>query len=388
MTFAAAVSTAGAERAGQELAEQAGSVLGGAPDLALLFVGGPLAEEAEAVAAAVRAALSPGVLVGCTCEGVIGEDREIEGVAGATLLAARLPGVTLRPFHLGVEEWSSLLTDDERLQQRVGAGEAHRAQILLGDPFATPVDDLLPALDRVLAGGPTVGGMASAGYQPGVNRMILDDAVSPRGAVGVGLGGDLRVETVVSQGCRPIGRPLVVTRAEENLLLELGRRPALQALEEMIGDLEPEERALLQNGLFVGVVIDEYKEAFDRGDYLVRGLMGADRQSGALAVGEVVRPGQTIQFQVRDAATADEDLRHLLAPHGASERAPAGGLIFSCNGRGQRMFPEPHHDVRAVLDRFPGTPLAGFFAAGELGPIGGRCFIHGHTASIALFSPR
>jgi small ligand-binding sensory domain FIST len=388
MVFAAAVSTAGAEAAGQELAEQAGAALGSGVDLALLFVGGRLAAEAERVATAVRAALAPGALVGCTCEGVIGGDREIEGEAGgATLLAARLPGVTLRPFHVGYEEWQGLLDEEERLQQRVGTGEEHRAQVLLGDPFTTPVDTLLPALDRVFPGCPTVGGMASAGHRPGTNRMLLDDQVFPHGAVGVGLGGALRVETVVSQGCRPIGRPLVVTRAEENILFELGRRPALPVLEELIAELSPEDRELLQNGLFVGIVIDEYKQSFDRGDFLVRGLVGADRESEALAVGDVVLPGQSIQFQVRDAATAGEDLRLLLDPHRLAGSSPAGGLIFSCNGRGRRMFPELHHDVRAVLDALPGTPLAGFFAAGELGPIGGRCFIHGHTASIALFRP-
>lgn len=384
MKFAAAVSTAGPAAAGRELAEQAEQALG-AVDLALLFLSGHLAEAADEVALGLRASISAGVLVGCTCEGLIGGDREIEGESAATLLAARLPGVTLRPFRIGLTEWEGLLTEEERLQQRVGAGEAHRAQILLGDPFTTPVDPLLQALDRLFPGCPTVGGMASAGHRPGANRMLLNGEVYAEGAVGVGLGGDLRVETVVSQGCRPIGRPMVVTRAEENFLLELGRRPALSALEEMVGELSPEERELLQSGLLIGIVIDEYKERFDRGDFLVRGLIGADPESGALAVGDGVRAGQSIQFHVRDAATADEDLRHLLAPHRGT--GPAGGLIFSCNGRGRRLFPVPHHDVRAVLDAVPGTPLAGFFAAGELGPIGGRCFIHGHTASIALFRP-
>lgn len=388
MKFAAAVTTAGPEAAGQDLARQASAALGGAADLALLFVSAHYTEAAGEIAAAVRAGLSPGVLVGCTCEAVIGGDREIEGEPGATLLAARLPGVTVRPFHLGREEWEALLADGERLQQRVGTGEAHRAQIVLGDPFTTPVDELLLSLDSVFSGCPTVGGMASAGHGPGQNRLLLDGEVFTRGAVGIGLGGNLKVETVVSQGCRPIGRPLVVTRAEDNVLYELGRRPALATVEEMIGELSPEERELLSNGLFVGIVIDEYKETFGRGDYLVRGLMGADRESGAIAVGDVVRAGQSIQFHVRDAATADEDLRLLLDPHrGGADAAPAGGLIFSCNGRGQHLFPTPHHDVRAVLDAVPATPLAGFFAAGELGPIGGRCFIHGHTASIALFRP-
>jgi small ligand-binding sensory domain FIST len=194
------------------------------------------------------------------------------------------------------------------------------------------------------------------------------------------------IETVVSQGCRPVGRPVVVTRAEGQFIVELGKRPALEVAEEMLQALAPEEKALLQGGLFVGVVINEYQTGFDRGDFLVRGLMGVDRARGALAVGDMVRAGQTVQFHVRDADTAHEDLIELLKPQGAAS-PPAGGLVFSCNGRGTRMFAEPHHDARTAAEALPGVPVAGFFAMGELGPVGGRSFIHGHTASLALFRP-
>lgn len=387
MKFAAAVSTGDPATAGRELAEAARTALEGSADLALLFLTPHFAGVAQQIAATVCEALRPRVLVGCTCEGVIGVDREVEQQPGAALLAGQLPGAALQPFHLAYAEWETLLENDERLQQRVGTGEEHRAQIVLGDPFTTPIDLLLQALDRTFPGRPTIGGMASGGMRPGANHMLLGDTVFSEGAVGVGLGGDLRIDAVVSQGCRPIGRPMVVTRAQDNVILELGRRPALLALEEMLSELSPREQELLQNGLFVGVVIDEYKERFERGDYLVRGILGASREHGALVVGDLVRPGQTIQFQARDAATADEDLRLLLQPQREVEPPPAGGLIFSCNGRGRRLFPEPNHDIRAVLNAMPNTPLAGFFAAGELGPIGGRCFIHGHTASIALFRP-
>jgi small ligand-binding sensory domain FIST len=386
MRFAAAVTTAEGTEAAQELAAGVKGALDGSPDLALLFLTPDYLEELDTVIVAVREALGARVLIGCTCEGVIGGDRELEGVPGASLLAGQLPGVDLRPFAIGGEEWAGLLANEERLQQRVGAGESHRGQIVLGDPYTTPVDELLQSLDAVFPGLPTLGGMAS-GAGPGGSRLFLNDRLCADGAVGLGLGGNLRIDAVVSQGCRPIGRPLVVTRSEQQWILELARRPALEVAEELVRGLSEEEQALLENGIFVGVALDEYKERFDRGDFLVRNLFGVDRENSGLAIGDWVRPGQSIQFHVRDAATADEDLRLLLQPQTA-DAPPAAGLIFSCNGRGSRMFPEPDHDVRAVLDALPKTPLAGFFAAGELGPIGGRSFIHGHTASIAFFRPQ
>jgi small ligand-binding sensory domain FIST len=147
------------------------------------------------------------------------------------------------------------------------------------------------------------------------------------------------------------------------------------------------ERQLLQNGLFVGRAISEYKETFDRGDFLVRNVMSVDNESGAMSVGDYVRTGQTIRFHVRDAATATEDLTCLLSAKTVIP-PPAGALLFSCNGRGTRLFEQPCHDVHAANAAMPGTPVAGFFAAGELGPVAGQNFIHGHTASFALFRER
>jgi small ligand-binding sensory domain FIST len=202
----------------------------------------------------------------------------------------------------------------------------------------------------------------------------------------VGFGGAVRLDTVVSQGCRSIGEPLVITRAEENRILELGRRPALQVAEELLSQLPAEDMELLRaGGLFVGLVINEYQERFGRGDFLIRSLLGADRETKALAIGDAARAGQTLQFHLRDAASADEELRELLAEE--IGRGAAGGLLFSCNGRGTRMFPEPNHDARVTREVLPGLPLAGFFAMGELGPVGGKSFIHGHTASLVLFRP-
>jgi small ligand-binding sensory domain FIST len=389
MRFAAGISVAGeVEATARELVAEVSGKVAPPADLAVLFFTSHLRPEAARLAEAVRAAVQPRVLIGCSCEGVIGVDREVETIAGASLLVGSVPGVTLQPFQIAGEEWRSLLEDDERLQQRVGTGAEHRAQIVLADPFTTPVDLLLQALDRTFPGQPTLGGMASAARRMGQNALLLNNEILNDGVVGVGIGGALQVDTVVSQGCRPIGSPMVITRAHENVIEELGRRSAWEAAEAMLHALPPGDVALVQeNGLWIGVVIDEYRERFGRGDFLVRNLLGADRETGSLIVGDVVRAGQTIQFHVRDAASADEDLHLLMKAQREESTPPAGALLFSCNGRGVRLFEQPHHDVTAILHAVPNTPIAGFFAAGELGPIGGRCFLHGHTASVALFRP-
>lgn len=354
------------------------------PNVAFLFFTAALREHVPELAAEIRETLQPEVLLGVSAESVVGGGQEVERAPAAALLAGELPGVTLRPFHIGAQEWQTLLSDDERLQQRIGAGAEHRGQVVLGDPFTTPVDELLPRLDS-LFNTPTCGGMASAGQFPGSNLLLLNDRIYTDGAVGLGIGGSVRLEAVVSQGCRPIGEPLVVTRADQNTILEFGRRPALEVAQEMLNRLPEAEKQLIRNNLFVGVVINEYQSEFRRGDFLVRHLMGGDPKTGAVVVGDLVRPGQTVQFHIRDTVSAHEDLVELLRAR--ETEGAAGGLLFSCNGRGTRMFPEPHHDAQTTREHLPGLPLAGFFAMGELGPIGGKSFIHGHTASLLLFRP-
>jgi small ligand-binding sensory domain FIST len=247
---------------------------------------------------------------------------------------------------------------------------------------------LLAAFDRAAPGAPLVGGMASASRTPGGNVLVRNDSVLVDGFVGMSLSGPLEVETVVSQGCRPIGRPFVVTRSHDNVIDQLGGKPALEMLRETVDALDESDRQKLGNGLFVGRAISEYRERFGRGDFLVRNVMGVDQESGALAVTDFVKTGQTVQFHVRDAGTATEDLTLLLDGQAGAGTPAAGGLLFSCNGRGTRMFDQPCHDVGVSRKAMPQTPVAGFFAAGELGPVGGKNFIHGHTASFALFRPK
>jgi small ligand-binding sensory domain FIST len=226
--------------------------------------------------------------------------------------------------------------------------------------------------------------MASGASQPGHNVLVLDDQVLAGGVIGVSLAGAIEVDFVVSQGCRPIGAPLVITKVKSNAILELGGRAALEVLQELAESLPEEERALLSNGLLLGHLLHEQKRPVGRGDFLVRNLLGVERDAGAILVGDVPRAGQTVQFHARDAKTAAEDLQLLLDGE-VMDDAPFGALLFTCNGRGQKLFGTPDHDVSIIRERLGQVPIAGFFAAGEIGPIGDRSFLHGHTASLALF---
>ncbi|MDB5328984.1 MAG: hypothetical protein JWP03_135 [Phycisphaerales bacterium] len=328
--------------------------------------------------------LDPQCAVGCVGEGVIGGDREIERQPGLAILVGKMPGARLHPFHIaGKSHWHDLIEDADALRDRIGIGEETRAVIGMGDPFSTPLDAFLPALDAAAPGIPLIGGMASGGRAPGVNVLARNDEIFDEGFVGISLSGPLEVETIVSQGSRPIGRPLVITRSHDNVIEQLGGRPAVEVLREIVTSLSESDQHLLQHGLLVGRAISEYRETFGRGDFLVRNIIGMDEQTGAIAMADYVRTGQTIQFHARDAATASEELAAMLEPQSKS-RPPAGALLFSCNGRGTRLFDAPCHDITAARRAMPNTPVAGFFAAGEFGPVGGKNFIHGHTASFAL----
>jgi small ligand-binding sensory domain FIST len=268
-------------------------------------------------------------------------------------------------------------------------GEDHEAPtfILLADPFTTPMAEALTVLADRWPGAAAIGGLAGGGRNQGDHRLLLNDTVHDNGLVGVALSGPLSIRTVVSQGCRPIGDPFVVTRAEQNVIHELGGEPALERLQAVFESLAGDERRMAHQALHVGIVIDEHRERFERGDFLIRNLIGADRSSGSVAIGDQVQEGQTVQFHLRDAKSASEDLNLLLAlDRTKHEQPPLGALLFSCCGRGHGLFGKPHHDITVLRERVGEIPAAGFFAQGEIGPVGGSNFLHGYTASLALFS--
>ncbi|HUY89947.1 MAG TPA: FIST N-terminal domain-containing protein [Pirellulales bacterium] len=389
LRFAAALSTLpDARQAAAEACRKASESLAAPVSLAMAFVSPHHAAELESVAAEIGERLSPGCLLGCTGESIVGNGREIEDSPAVALWLAALDGVSIAPMHLRFEKTAEGPTVVGWPDEMPEVWPPGAALLLLGEPFSFPADWLLERLNADRPGVPVVGGMASGAHSPGGNRLLLDGNVFDQGAVAALVHGPVRIETVVSQGCRPIGRTFVVTKAEQNVILELGGKPPLAQLQAVFEELSPEERQLVEQGLHVGRVINEQQGEFQRGDFLVRNCIGADRNTGALAIGDYIRVGQTVQFHVRDARTADEDLRELVrSAKQERSKATQGALLFTCNGRGTRMFEAPDHDAGVLAKLLGDIPLAGFFAQGEIGPIGGKNFVHGFTASAALFSP-
>jgi small ligand-binding sensory domain FIST len=358
--------------------EARGGALGRAEvDLAFVFLSPEHLDEAEAAAEAVREELAPRHLLGCVAEGVVAGVRELEEGPAVAVWAAALPGAEIECFHAAA------------VQTEEGIAVAGFPELddpgliaLLVDPFTFPLGPFLTGLNEAHERVPLVGGIAAGGGRPGAQALILEDEMHTEGAVGAVVSG-LPILTVVSQGCRPIGREAVITRCEGNVVYELAGEPALERLRREIAALSSEERALAARGLLAGLVIDENRPEYDTGDFLMRGLLGADEATRALALGDTVRVGQTLRFFVRDAASADADLRRALG--GGSRARPAGALLFTCNGRGTNMFPEPDHDARVVAEALGNQALAGFFCGGEIGPVGGKAFLHGFTATLAVF---
>jgi len=369
----------GSEPFAQAAEAAAGGLEGARADLAAVFVGPPHLSDLEDGLSVVRDRLRPRALIGCGAQGVVGEGRELEQ-GGVAVWAASLPDSHLESFHL------EAISAGESAMAVSGMPDLDRAEavIMLVDPYTFPIEPLLGQLGQDHPGLPVIGGLASAGGGPGLAALISDHGVERQGAVGVAMAG-VDVRPCVSQGARPIGREMVITAAEGNVIAELASQPALTRLKQAITDLDDHDRALAAQGLLLGIVVDENKPEYERGDFLIRGLLGVDEEAETITVGERVRVGQTVRMQVRDGASADEDLRDALGRQLSSLAGPpAGALLFTCNGRGSHMFGEPDHDASALEDAF-GAPAAGFFCAGEIGPVGDRNFVHGFTATLAVF---
>jgi small ligand-binding sensory domain FIST len=359
---------------------------GGTIDIALLFVSSAFVEKAAFLSEGIRSALAPRVLAGCSAEGVIGCGEEIESPRALSLIAARLPGAAIETRALGAAELRRSLADRGDILGDLGVPDAARLVILVADPHTTPIDRLLAALNEKFRGIPVVGGMASAVPAAGGNVLFARSDVLRDGAVMTVLSGAIDIDVVVSQGCRPVGRVLRVSDARDNVILGLDDAAPLEELKRLVEALPDGDRELLRNGIYLGRAIDPGKDRLGRGDFLIRGVVGVDPRSGAITAGDVFGRGDVVQFHLRDARTATEDLELVLSPH-TLFGAPLGALLFSCNGRGTRLYDRPNGDVSVVERFFPGLHVAGFFCAGEIGPVGGRAFLHGHTATMALFRP-
>jgi small ligand-binding sensory domain FIST len=350
-------------------------------DLAVVFASGAHLEEPEAMLEAVHAELAPEVLVGCGAGGVLGGGRELEAGTAVAVWAAALEGGRARAFHATV-----IGDDDTGVVEGLPQLGPDAALIMLSDPYSFPTDAVLDGIAREAPGVPVLGGVASAHSPRGGAALFAGERVRRDGAVGVCLNG-IEVLPCVSQGAAPLGREMTITAAQGNVIHELAGRPAVQAIEQALAELPLAERALVAAGLLIGIVIGGGKPDYEQGDFLVRGVLGADPDSGSVSVGTVVAPGQVVRLHARDAGSADEDLRRELRLRVAAIGGgpPAGALVFSCNGRGQAMFGACDHDAGIVERELGGAPAAGFFAAGEIGPVGGRSFLHTYTATIAVF---
>jgi len=369
-------------------------------DLALVFVQSSWRQQMELIPGHLRASLGCKVMLGCTGGGVIGEATEVETSPALSVTVARLPDVEVSGFYLEDDELPSPDAPPEAWRSVLGLSACQEGLrppsfLLLADPFEFELNALLRGLDYAYPHSVKIGGLASGARQPGGNRLILNHQLPSRGLVGLALAGNVKVEAVVAQGCRPIGEPLRITRAERNMILEMEGRTPLQVLEKVLGSLSPGDRRVAQDSLFLGIAT-EPEVTLDNilgtaphrsGDFLIRNLLHLDGRRQALTVGALVRPGQTVQFHLRDAQASSQDLEKMLDRYQDRGSGPHGGVLFSCLGRGESLYKQANHDSEQFRRRFPQAALGGFFCNGEIGPVGDTSYLHGYTSCFAMIGP-
>ena len=370
------------------LREQLG---GEAADLAVVFVSSHYREEQDSRPQMLQEKLGYRAILGCSGGGIIGNGQEVEQRPAVSITAANLPDVSIVDFHLEGDNLPDLDAGPDSWEETVKVSRADDPQfVLLADPFSFPVQNLLMGLDFAFQSAAKIGGLASGGQQPGQNALFLGNQVHHAGAVGVALYGNISVDTVVAQGCRPVGSPMRITESRRNLLVELDGQPPMAVLRELFQKSGERDRGLMRNSLFLGVVMDEFIEEPQQGDFLIRNVVGMDERSGALAIGEILKEGQLVQFHLRDAETSAEDLTAVLERFAGDNRENLvqGALLFSCLGRGQYLYGRPNHDTEIFQNKVGSVPLGGFFCNGEIGPVSGTTFLHGYTSSFGIFRPK
>ena len=343
---------------------------GEAPDLLLLFASAAYEVDYPELLKAAAERSQATELAGCSASAVIAGERELETEPGIAALALTLPrGALLDVTYVTPET-------EAKLSARCNG------VIVLADPFTTDIAAVIETIERDYPGAIIIGGLATGNPSVHASSIFHGTSVADRGAVLIGVGGTIRLRPLVSQGCEPIGEAWTITAADRHIVHSIGGRPAYEVLVETVNQLDTETRDRLNTSLRVGLAMNEYRDEFKRGDFLIRHLMGVDPRSGAIAIAGEPRVGQTLQFQILDARAADQELRHML--QAASERSSSAALLFACNGRGAGLFGSADHDARAVREVLGPLPLAGLFCNGEIGPVGGATFVHGYTASLGL----
>ncbi|MBD2101066.1 FIST C-terminal domain-containing protein [Leptolyngbya sp. FACHB-261] len=391
MHWACALSKrASLEAAVAEVADQAQQDLGPfPPHLGLFFVSNTFSSDYPRLLPLLQERFPDTLLLGCSGSGVLGAGHEIEGEPALSLTLAHLPEVNLTPFYLSGETLPDLDSPPERWVELVGVPPRDQPHFILLASPSSAVTDLLQGLDFAYPSAVKVGGLASGGRAL-ESYGLFYNRLEHTGILGLALTGNIAVESVVAQGCRPIGETLQITEVERNnIIVKLDSRSPLEVLQETVASLSEADRQLAQQALFVGVATDPFKLKLEHGDFLIRNLMGVDPRSGALAIADRVRPGQRIQFHLRDARTSAEDLELVLNRflRSRSDREPVGALMFSCVGRGAELYDEVDFDSNLFSRHFQDVPLGGFFCNGEIGPVGGTTFLHGFTSVFGIFSP-
>lgn len=355
--------------------------------LGLVFLAPRFFPDAKQILDILRVHAETPLLAGCSSQGLIAEAEEMEENAGMTLGLYHLPGADLKGFHFS----------QEQVEEANGPGywrletglepEMTNGWLAFIDPFHLDSETWLRTWNEAYAPLPVLGGLASGGFNEQSTQVYLNGDVFEEGGVAISIGGEVKPVGVISQGCTPIGETWTLTKVEQNIIHEIGNRPAYEVLAETFGRLSPEEQQTARGNLFIGLVVNEYLEEFHRGDFLIRNLLGADARSGSIAVGALPRSGQTVQFQRRSADAANEDMSELLgrARNSLSNTPIYGACLCSCNGRGKNLFGAPNHDAGLVQQVLGPFGLTGFFCNGEIGPVGQKNFLHGYTASLALF---
>ena len=370
-----------------EAAAQVKRGLAGAScDLLIVFVSENYDDfDASQFASSLTHFVPSGTTIGCNSSGVIAGSKEVEMEPALTMLAMHLEGVNIYPFQLNESDLTPVNESSELINTLDIFPPDKPRFIVFGDPGSFDIVKFLQLANEAYKGLPVTGGLASGAVMGVPNWMCLNGVAFREGLVGVALTGDITFDILVSQGCRPIGKSYAITKAENNVLYELAGRPALEVVRELIESLSPEDRKLAEFSLSVGLVMNEKQSAFKRGDFLIRNLVGFDPDANALMIGSLLKVGQTLQFQVRDAATSAEDLDHFLRDMPKTDPAPRGAMLVSCCGRGRNFYGTPDHDAKAVQTFHGPLPLAGFFANGEIGPVGAKNFVHGYTSSLVIF---
>lgn len=394
------------EAAVSEVVQQTQSALDGPADLGLVFISAAFASEYSRLMPLLREQLAVPTLIGCGGGGIIGMNRnqqaeEVEQEPALSLTLARLPGVNLRAFHVTTDDLPDLDSPPDAWIQLAGVAPSEDPHfVLLADPLTAKINDLLQGLDFAYPQAVKVGGLSS-GVNGRDQGLFCNYQLYREGSVGLAMSGNIVLEAIVAQGCRPIGTPYRVTEGERNILIGLEAQTAfasvgsssqsqtpLEILQDLIQNLSDEDRNLAQHSLFIGVARSEFKQELEQGDFLIRNVLGVDPRAGAIAIGDRVRPGQRVQFHLRDAKTSAEDLEMLMERYQRqAQHSPAttmGALMFSCMGRGEDLYGEPNFDSQIFSRYFPQVPLGGFFCNGEIGPIGGSTFLHGYTSVFGI----